>query len=123
MTIDREIRLDLDRTRRIGMPEAIYCQGKTTDQCVAAVRELLSQEAAGDAVVATMALSALSKRPPGGGPSTVNLSVSVQNGKLSLGPIPLMEMPVIDWGFAPEAPDAPTEQEPPRDYKNGPTIY
>ena len=27
----KEIRLDLDRTRRINMPEAVYCEGKTTD--------------------------------------------------------------------------------------------
>ncbi len=55
MTLDPEIRLDLDRTRRIGMPEGIYCHGKTTAQCVAIIEELLTDETTGDAIVATRA--------------------------------------------------------------------
>ena len=55
MTLDPEIRLDLDRTRRIGMPEAIYCQGKTTAQCVMIVEALLADVTIGDAIVATRA--------------------------------------------------------------------
>ena len=48
-----DARLDLDRTRRIGLPEAIYCHHKTVDQCVAIVSELL--ETGTDAIVATRA--------------------------------------------------------------------
>lgn len=55
MTLDPEICLDLDRTRRIGMPEAIYCQGKSTAQCVTIIERLLCDDTAGDAVVATRA--------------------------------------------------------------------
>jgi NCAIR mutase (PurE)-related protein len=44
-------RLDLDRTRRIDLPEAIYCQGKTTEQVVAIARRFL--EEGRDALVAT----------------------------------------------------------------------
>ena len=50
-----EIRLDTDRTRRINMPEAIYCEGKTTEQCVLAVGEMLDNENFTDAVIATRA--------------------------------------------------------------------
>jgi pyridinium-3,5-biscarboxylic acid mononucleotide synthase len=46
-------RLDLDRTRRINLPEAVYCQHKTTAQCVAIVTELL--ERGHDTVLATRA--------------------------------------------------------------------
>lgn len=57
---DPAVRLDLDRTRRIDLPEAIYCAGKTTDQCVAIVQELLSPSDAhadttADAIIATRA--------------------------------------------------------------------
>ncbi|MCR4379126.1 MAG: DUF2125 domain-containing protein [Rhodospirillales bacterium] len=74
----------------------------------------------GDAVLATMALSAMSKRPPDGGAPTINLAVSVQDRKLSLGVIPILELPVINWGQTPR--DAVPEP-PVRDYKNGPSIY
>jgi hypothetical protein len=50
-----EIRLDTDRSRRINMPEAIYCEGKTTKQCVQAVSEMLHNESFNDAVIATRA--------------------------------------------------------------------
>ena len=60
---DQAVRLDLDRTRRIDLPEAIYCAGKTTDQCVSIVQELLAPSATGptgedavaDAIIATRA--------------------------------------------------------------------
>jgi len=55
VTPDPEFRLDLDRTRRIGMPEGIYCQGKTTAQCLTIIEELLDDETTGDAIVATRA--------------------------------------------------------------------
>ncbi len=53
-----EVRLDLDRSTRIGMPEAIFCSGKTVDQCVAIVTDLLDRQPgsdgpAPDAIVAT----------------------------------------------------------------------
>jgi NCAIR mutase (PurE)-related protein len=63
-----EIRLDTDRTRRINMPEAIYCEGKTTEQCVCAVSEMLHNENFTDAVIATRAnqeqVAALSELNP-----------------------------------------------------------
>ncbi|GMQ94233.1 MAG: nickel pincer cofactor biosynthesis protein LarB [Acidimicrobiia bacterium] len=37
-----DIRLDLDRNRRIGIPEAVYAEGKTPDQCVEIVTTLLA---------------------------------------------------------------------------------
>ncbi len=46
-------RLDLDRSRRIDLPEAIYCQSKTAEQCVAIVEDMLTSGA--DAVIATRA--------------------------------------------------------------------
>lgn len=76
----------------------------------------------GDAVIATMALSALSKRPRNGGASSINLSVTVQDGTLSLGPIALMKMPHIVWGIKAEAPAPVAEPAPPRDYKDIPPV-
>ena len=55
-----EIRLDTDRSRRINMPEAIYCEGKTTEQCVQAVSEMLQNESFTDAIIATRANPELS---------------------------------------------------------------
>ena len=46
-----DARLDLDRSRRIDLPEAVYCRHKTTDQCVAIVTEMLAEGS--DAVIAT----------------------------------------------------------------------
>ena len=48
-----DARLDLDRTSRIDLPEAVYCQHKTADQCVAIVGELLRSGT--DAIIATRA--------------------------------------------------------------------
>ena len=50
-TGDRTARLDLDRTRRINLPEAVYCQGKTTADTVSIVSDMLQAKV--DAVVAT----------------------------------------------------------------------
>lgn len=36
-------RLDVDRTRRTGMPEAVYAEGKTTTECVEIVRALVDR--------------------------------------------------------------------------------
>ena len=46
-----EARIDLDRTRRVDLPEAVYCHHKTTRQCVAIVTEMLA--GGSDAVIAT----------------------------------------------------------------------
>ncbi len=55
---ETEARLDHSRSRRIDLPEAIYCQTKTVEQCVGIVGNLLSQESkAGDAIVATRVTS------------------------------------------------------------------
>ena len=51
-----DARLDLDRSQRIGMPEAIYCQHKTVDQCRTIVAELLANGT--DALIATRATEA-----------------------------------------------------------------
>ena len=78
----------------------------------------------GDAVAATMALSALSKRPQGGGAPFINVSATLQDRVLSLGPLKVLKMPILDWGFpgqvAPTAPVAPVEPPPPppRNYKD-----
>jgi NCAIR mutase (PurE)-related protein len=49
-------RLDIDRTRRIDMPEAVYCQGKTVEQCIDVVARMLRDGT--DAVIATRATPA-----------------------------------------------------------------
>ncbi len=57
-TMDAEARLDRDRTRRIDLPEAIYCEAKTVEQCMAIVTDLLTDDngnAPADAIVATRA--------------------------------------------------------------------
>lgn len=72
----------------------------------------------GDAVLATMVLSALSKRPPGGGRSSINLAVNITDGKLMLGPVPVLSVPEIKWEQAPVA-SKPARTDPPkRDYKD-----
>ena len=52
MTDDSPVaRLDLERSARIDLPEAVYCAGKTTQQSVDIVNEMLQRGS--DAVVAT----------------------------------------------------------------------
>ncbi|MEM8922328.1 MAG: nickel pincer cofactor biosynthesis protein LarB [Actinomycetota bacterium] len=51
-----DARLDLDRTRRIDLPEAVYCAHKTVTQCEAIVRRFLADGT--DAVIATRATEA-----------------------------------------------------------------
>ncbi len=48
-----EARIDLERTKRIGLPEAVYCLSKTADQCVDIVSSMLADGQ--DAVIATRA--------------------------------------------------------------------
>ena len=46
-------RLDLGRSQRLGLPEAVYCAGKTVEQCVDIVTSFLAEGT--DAVIATRA--------------------------------------------------------------------
>ncbi len=48
-----DARLDFGRSKRIDMPEAVYCLSKTTEQCVEIVRSMLADGE--DAVIATRA--------------------------------------------------------------------
>ncbi len=50
---DRTHRLDLGRSERLGLPEAVYCAGKSVDQCVDIVGSFLANGT--DAVIATRA--------------------------------------------------------------------
>lgn len=50
-----EARLDLGRSKRIDLPEAVYCQSKTTEQCVSIVSDMIDR--GHDAVIATRATS------------------------------------------------------------------
>lgn len=80
----------------------------------------------GDAVMATMALSALSKRPKDGGAPFMNVSVTVQDGELSVGPLKIMKMPPFDWGLPTTAVETDMAQDPtpsPRDYKDVKPIF
>lgn len=82
----------------------------------------------GDAVVATMALAALSKRPQNGGAPFINLAVGIQDGKVTLGPVKVFDLPRLNWGAAPiEAPGqgdgANAAQDAPRDFKDAPPVY
>jgi len=49
----RSARLDLNRSARIDLPEAVYCEGKTVQQCVDIVGGFL--DGGSDAVIATRA--------------------------------------------------------------------
>jgi len=76
-----------------------------------------------NAAIATMALSALSKRPTGGGPAYINLSVTIAGGQLKLGPVPVLDMPHFDWGIV-APPEAPEEvAPPPRNYKDVAPVF
>lgn len=80
----------------------------------------------GDAVMATMALSALSKRPKDGGTPFMNVSVTVQESELSVGPLKIMKMPQFDWGLPTTAGEPDMAQDPtppPRDYKDVKPIF
>lgn len=72
-----------------------------------------------NAVLATMALSAFSTRAKDGGASSITLPVTVQNGNLSLGPVLVAKIPMINWGFVKKKPQTP----PPRNYKDVPPVF
>lgn len=46
-----DARLDFERSKRIDLPEAVYCQSKTVNQCVEIVSKMLTEGT--DAVIAT----------------------------------------------------------------------
>ena len=50
-----------------------------------------------DGNIAKMILGALGKVPAGGGPKQIDVPISVQDQRLSIGPIPLMRVPAILW--------------------------
>ncbi len=50
-----------------------------------------------DGNIAKMILGALGKVPAGGGPKQIDVPISVQDQRLSVGPIPLMRVPTIFW--------------------------
>ena len=50
-----------------------------------------------DATMATLVLGALSRRPDNGGPASVSLPFSLQDGLLTAGPVTLMKVPPIKW--------------------------
>ena len=54
----------------------------------------------GDAAIAKLVLGVLSKRGPKGGRS-ISLPLTLQDGQLFAGPVPLMAVPAIDWGEDP----------------------
>ncbi len=54
----------------------------------------------GDAAIAKLVLGVLSKRDPKGGRS-ISLPLTLQDGQLFAGPVPLMAVPAIDWGEDP----------------------
>ena len=71
-------------------------------------------------VVATMGLSAMSKRSKDGGAPEINVAVKIEDGTLSLGPLKVMKMPTIDWGFIPPALKPPPKPKPEPKPKFGP---
>lgn len=50
-----------------------------------------------DAKMAKMLLSMLAKRPEQGGPARLTVALTVQNGKLFVGPVALMKVPRLKW--------------------------
>lgn len=50
-----------------------------------------------DANTAKMLLSLLAKRPQGGGPAELKVPLTVQDGKLFVGPVVLMKVPRLKW--------------------------
>ncbi|MEG3617277.1 DUF2125 domain-containing protein [Magnetovibrio sp. PR-2] len=80
----------------------------------------------GEMVVATMGLAAMAKRPKNGGAPEVNLAIKVEDGTLSLGPLKVMKMPTVDWGFVPDAlkppPNPKPEPKKPR-FGPAPTVF
>ncbi|SDH36099.1 DUF2125 domain-containing protein [Roseospirillum parvum] len=52
-----------------------------------------------DASMARIVLGVLAKRPPGGGPPELKVPVTLQQQMLYVGPMPLLALPTIRWGY------------------------
>ncbi|MSO97194.1 MAG: DUF2125 domain-containing protein [Rhodospirillaceae bacterium] len=53
-----------------------------------------------EASMARIVLGLLSRKPDAGGPPEINLAVTVQNQKLYTGPLPLLDLPRVEWPAA-----------------------
>lgn len=93
-------RLDLDRTRRVGLPEAVFAAGKTPGQCVEIVERLLVDSDA--PVIVTRCeqphLDALSAMSPHG---TWSSTLTWRHTATHLGPVAVVsggtsDQPVLD---------------------------
>lgn len=49
------------------------------------------------AAIARIALAVLTRAPANGGPPQARVPVSIQDRQLSIGPVPLLRLPVVDW--------------------------
>lgn len=49
------------------------------------------------AAIARIALAVLTRAPASGGPAEARVPVSIQDRQLSVGPVPLLRLPPIDW--------------------------
>lgn len=92
--LDGDGTITLDRNLQ---PEGAF--GASVSGFNPAVDALIAQglvpEAEGQ--LAKAALGLFAKVPPGGGPKTIDIPLTVQEGRLSAGPFPLMRIPKIYW--------------------------
>lgn len=92
--LDGDGTITLDRNLQ---PEGAF--GASVSGFNPAVDALIAQglvpEAEGQ--LAKAALGLFAKAPPGGGPKTIDIPLTVQEGRLSAGPFPLMRIPRIYW--------------------------
>lgn len=49
------------------------------------------------AAIARLALAVLTRAPEGGGPPEASVPISIQDRMLSIGPVPLVQLPVVIW--------------------------
>ncbi|MEE8515028.1 MAG: DUF2125 domain-containing protein [Alphaproteobacteria bacterium] len=84
--------LDHDLQPLLAMTATITGFNQTID-ALAAARAIKAR----DADTAKMLLSLLAKRPGGGGPAELKIPLTVQDGKLFVGPVALMKVPRLKW--------------------------
>ena len=82
MTHSPDLRLDVERSQRIGMPEAVLCEFKSVEQTTAAVQGLLET---GDAVVATRVTEAQRPELDALEPTIVDLTTMAWNPRPATG--------------------------------------
>lgn len=82
MTHSPDLRLDVQRSQRIGMPEAVLCEFKSVEQTTAAVQGLLET---GDAVVATRVTEAQRPELDALEPTIVDLTTMAWNPRPATG--------------------------------------